>query len=189
MNNQTDKAAFGKRIRKYRNRLHMSQGGLAFALDVKFSRVSAFESGTSLPKRHVPMIRRALGMDTARADRDEDSPTLAERLDVYRYTDYTRFLKAWFGYLKEINPELSFAQLATRLGFGSETSTAYLSEVFKGHEAPSEHAIWRIRHAIGLKGARGEYLKLMLLLSRGPLPRYMDVRILNKFRPRRYSKK
>jgi uncharacterized protein (TIGR02147 family) len=69
--------------------------------------------------------------------------------DIFAYTDYRKFMKDFFTFMKSTKPFFSYQYFAEKAGFKAKS---FVHKVIKGERALSQNSVFCIARALNLKG-------------------------------------
>jgi uncharacterized protein (TIGR02147 family) len=74
---------------------------------------------------------------------------LRETPDIFAYTDYRKFMRDFFDFMKSTKPFFSYQYFAQKAGFKSKS---FIHKVINGQRALSTNSVFSIARALNLKG-------------------------------------
>jgi uncharacterized protein (TIGR02147 family) len=79
--------------------------------------------------------------------------------DIFAYTDYRKYMKDFFLYMKSEKPFFSYQYFAEKAGFKAKS---FVHKVIKGERALSNNSVFTIARALNLKGKEIAFFEAMV---------------------------
>lgn len=85
-----------------------------------------------------------------------------QKINLFEYRDYRKFLKDWYEGAQNRRPRYSFRALAQRAGFKSSN---FLMLVMQGKRNLTEESVAKVARALGLNKQEGEFFRNLVLFN------------------------
>ncbi|HUP58704.1 MAG TPA: TIGR02147 family protein, partial [Bdellovibrionota bacterium] len=130
-------------------------------------------NGSASGQSGLPASLDGKGLDGKGLDGKGVVLSKGERVNIFEFTDYRTYLKAFYETKKVTNPAYSMSTFTRRAGLG-HNSRGYLKLIIEGKRNLTPHTVRRFADALGLQPREALYFENLVYFNQAKTPKDKD---------------